>query len=120
LTEGVPVTDSERRLLIEKCGQLLHQVLVEIRALSYQEGQAGRINYLADLTHNIPLFMVGRDEHLLGYLRDGFMAYARKYHPDLDPERSRYVMLLDMDETLFNDLYRRTSWSWPEAAGARG
>ena len=112
------MTESERLLLVDKCGQILHQALIEIRNLSYQEGQAERIGDLADLTHNIPLFMVGRDDSLPDHLRTEFMAYARKYHPEIDPERSRYVMLLDMDEATFHDLYRRTSWPWPETAAA--
>lgn len=112
------MTDSERRLLVEKCGKLLQDVLVEIRALSWEEGHAQQINDLADLTHNVPQFMVGRDDYVLGYLRTGFIAYARKYHPQSDPERNRYVMLLDMDEATFNDLYCRTSWPWPEPTPA--
>jgi hypothetical protein len=108
------MSDNERRLLVEKCAKLLQDVLIEIRNLSYQEGNAERINYLADLTHNVPQFIVGCDDHVLRYLRSGCIAYAQKYHPNIDPEQSRYVMLLDMDETTFNDLYHRTCWPWPE------
>jgi hypothetical protein len=110
------MTDAERRLWVEKCGKLLQDVLVEIRGLTWAEGHTKRINDLADLTHNIPQFMVGRDDFVLGYLRDGFIDYAKKYHPDGDPESSRYVMLLDMDEATFNDLYRA---DWREPADAR-
>ena len=63
------MTDTERRFLVEKYGKLLQDVLVEIRNLSYQEGNAKRINDLADLTHNIPEFLVGWNDHVLGYLR---------------------------------------------------
>ena len=112
------MTESERSLFVDKCGQILHQALIELRNLSYQEGQAERINDLADLSHNIPLFLVGREEVLPDHLRIEFMAYARKYQPDIDPEKSRYVMLLDMEEATFHDLYRRTSWPWPETAAA--
>lgn len=112
------MTDSERRLLIEKCAEILHQVLVEIRNLSYQEGNAKRINDLTDLTHNIPLLMVDRDSSVMNYLRKGLVDYARKYQPGIDPAMSRYVMILDMDEVTFIDQYQRTSWSWPEPAGA--
>jgi hypothetical protein len=112
------MTESECSLLVDKCGQILHQALIEIRNLSYQEGQAERIGDLADLTHNIPLVMVGRDDFLPDHLRIEFMAYARKYQPDINPEKSRYVILLDMDEATFHDLYRRTSWPWPETAAA--
>ncbi len=108
------MSDGDRRLLIEKCGQLLHALLVEVRMLSYEEGNARRINDLADLTHNVPLFMVGCDEYVMGYLRDGLVAYARKYHPDIAPEQHRYVQLLDMDEAAFAEQYRRSGWTWPE------
>jgi hypothetical protein len=112
------MSDSERHLLVHKCGKLLQDVLVEIRNLSFQEGNAGRINDLADLTHNIPEFLVGSNDYVLSYLRHGLVDYSRKYHPEIDPEKSRYVMLLDMDETMFNDLYRTNSW--PEPVGAAG
>jgi hypothetical protein len=114
------MTDTERRLLVQKCSKLLQDVLVEIRNLSYQEGNAKRINDLADLTHNVPEFLAGLNDYVLNYLRDGLLEYARKYHANIDPEKSRYVMLLDMDEATFNDLYRKTTWPWPEAAGAAG
>ncbi len=111
------MTDAERRLLIAKCGQLLQDVLVEIRQLTWQEGNAKRVNDLADLTHNLPQFMVGRDEYVIGYIRKGFLDYARTYHPEIDPETHRYVRLLDMDEDEFNDSYRRaTGLSWPAPA----
>jgi hypothetical protein len=102
------MSDDDRRFLVEKCGQILHAVLVEIRNLSYQEGNAKRINDLTDLTHNIPLFMVAQDPFVMGYLRDGLIEYARKYYPDIDPVMSRYVWILDMDEASFAKLYRRS------------
>jgi len=108
------MTDSDRRLLSEKCGQFLHSVLVEIRMLSYQEGNARQINELTDLTHNVPLFMVGCDDYAAGYLRDGLLDYARKYYPDTAPEHHRYVVLFDMDEAAFAQQYRRSGWAWPE------
>ncbi|MFO0800613.1 MAG: hypothetical protein U0804_24380 [Gemmataceae bacterium] len=108
------MTDDDRRLLVEKCGVLLHDVLVELRVLSFQEGNAKRINDLTDLTHNVPLYMVGRDDFVMGYLRAGFLDYARKYHPEADPAHSRYVALLDMDEPTFAGLYRRATYTWPE------
>lgn len=110
------MTDAERSLLVLKCGKLLQDVLVEIRTLTWEEGNAKRVNDLADLTHNLPQFMVGRDDHVLEYLRDGFVNYARKYQPGIAPETSRYVRLLDMDEETFSDLYRPAGWAWPEPA----
>jgi hypothetical protein len=108
------MTDADRRLLVMKCGKLLQDVLVEIRNLTWEEGHAKQVNDLADLTHNIPQFMVGRDDYVLDYLRAGFVDYARKYYPGIDPETHRHVALLDMDEATFNDLYCRTSWPMPE------
>jgi hypothetical protein len=112
------MSDSERGFMVQKYGHLLQDVLVEIRNLSVQEGNAERINYLADLAHNIPEFLIGLSDHVLSYLRDGFMEYSRKFQPDIDPEKSRHVMLMDLDETTFNEIYRR--YSWPEPVGAAG
>jgi hypothetical protein len=108
------MSDTDRQLLIEKCGQLLHDVLVEVRNLSLQDGQTRRINDLTDLVHNIPLFMIGRDDHVLSYLRSGFVEYGRKYCPETDPAQGRYVTLLDMDEAAFAERYHRPDWAWPE------
>lgn len=107
------MSDGERRFLVEKYGKLLQEVLVEIRNLTYQEGNAERINYLADLTHNLPEFLVGWHDRVLCYLRSGLIEYARKYYPSMGPEQSRYVMLLDMDEATFNELYHRPEWTEP-------
>src|SRR3954467_15674550 len=104
------MTNNERRFLVEKYSKLLQDVLVEIRNLSYQDGNAKRINDLADLTHNIPEFLVGWNDYVFAYLRTGLVEYGRKYQPGIDPEESRYVTLLDMDEAAFKDLYRPTSW----------
>lgn len=30
----------------------------------------------------------------------------------------RLIQTLDMDEATFNEIYRRTSWPWPEPAEA--
>jgi len=113
MTEGDDVTDTERHFLVEKCAKLLQDVLVEIRGLSWEDGHAKQINELADLTHNIPEFLGGQNDDVLVYLRAGLIQYARKYHPGIDPEAHRYVALLDMDETTFNNLHRGP-WAWPE------
>ena len=112
------MTESERRFLVQKCGKLLQDVLVEIRNLSFQAADARRINELADLAHNIPEFLVGWNDCVLEYLRDGFVEFARKYYPGIDPEKSRYVMLFDMDESTFNDLYHPRTRPWPEPVEA--
>jgi hypothetical protein len=110
------MSDAERRFFVEKCGKLLQDVLVEIRALGWG-GRSEQVAELADLTHNVPEFLAGRADHVLGYLRAGFVAYARKYHPGTDPEASRYVALLDMDEATFHDLYRPAGWPEPTPVG---
>lgn len=110
------MNDSERRFMVEKCAKLLQDALVEIRALSWEDGHAKQINDLADLTHNVPELLVGWNDHALDYLRAGFVEYARKHHAGQDPEKDRYVVLLDMDETTFTDLYRRPTW--PEPVGS--
>jgi hypothetical protein len=106
------MTDSERHLLVEKCGQILHDLLVQIRNLSGQEGNAQWINDLADLAHNIPLFMTGRDDTVERWLRGALIDYARKYHPDIDPASHRYARVLDMTEDEFSENHRRYHWNW--------
>jgi hypothetical protein len=97
--------ESAPRFQAIKCGMLLQALLVEIRNLSFQEGNAKRINDLADLSHNIPEFLLGWNDYVLGYLREGMLDYCRRYHPDIAPETHRYVRLLDMDEATFEALY---------------
>jgi hypothetical protein len=108
------MTDSERRLLVLKCGKLLQDVLVEIRTLTFEEGHYEQVNDLADLTHNIPMFMVGLDDFAGECLRECFVDYVRKYSPNVLPEDHRYVMLLDMDEMSFKQLYCMEYQHWPE------
>ncbi|HEY1187404.1 MAG TPA: hypothetical protein VGE74_07080 [Gemmata sp.] len=108
---------TERRFFVEKCAKLLQDVLVEIRALSYEEGRAQQINDLADLAHNVPEFLTGGNDYVLTYLRAGLVSYARKHHPDLDPEQHRFVRLFDMDEATFTDLCRGP-WVWHEPTTA--
>lgn len=112
------MTDAERQLMVLKCGKILQDVLVEIRALSWEEGHTKRINDLADLTHNLPMFLVGLDDFVMGYIRNGLLDYARAYCPDVKPELHRFVQLFDMDEVTFRELHCRRLREWPEAATA--
>jgi hypothetical protein len=107
------MTENERRLWVAKCGQILHLILVDIRGLSHDAANVGRIEELADLGHNLPLFMTGQDDSVPTWLRSALIEYARKYHPDVDPAKSRYVFILDMAEAEFNEVFRRTYWSEP-------
>jgi hypothetical protein len=111
------MTDGERILWIDKCSEILHLLLVEIRNLSYEDGNAARINMLADIAHNIPHFMVGQDDFVPDYLRSEFVKYARKYHPDTDPAFNQYVYILDASAATFRELYR-TNHPWPEPVGS--
>ena len=60
----------DRQLLIEKCAQVLHRALVEIRNLSRCVDNTNRIHELADIIHNLPLFQVGRDEFAVVHIRE--------------------------------------------------
>jgi hypothetical protein len=108
------MTEKEHQLWVEKCGWILHHLLVEIRALSWQAGNEQRINDLADLAHNVPLFMIGRDSFVHEYLRKGFLELASKYLPKRGPDADRYISIIDMDEVTFSEVFRRTSFVWPE------
>jgi hypothetical protein len=55
-----------------------HRLLVEVRNLCCPERNTKRINGLTDQTHNIPLFMVGPDDHVRGDWGDGFLDDAWK------------------------------------------
>lgn len=112
------MTDAERQLLIAKCGELLHRALTEIRFLTWcwEPGNEKWIEELSDLTHNLPRFMIGRDDHAVTGLREAFVAYGRRRWPEAPPEQTEYVKLLDMDAAAFAEQYRRTNWAWPEPA----
>jgi hypothetical protein len=112
------MTDAERRLMVNKCGELLHRTLIDIRALTWdwEPGNEKWIEELSDLTHNLPHFMVGTDDDSITGLRGAFVRFARRRWPHTDPEQTEYVRLLDMTEAEFDETYRRTSWPWPEPA----
>ncbi len=107
------MTESERRLWVDKCGEILHSMLVEIRMLSHDPKNLGQIEELAELAHNLPLFMSGRDDSVPAWLRSALIEHALKYQPEIDPAKSRYVSIVDMAETEFNELLRRSFWSEP-------
>ncbi len=101
-------------LTVEKCGVLLQMILVAIRELSREKGQDRKIFELADLAHNIPRFMVGHDDHVGAWLREGLMEYAEMFHPELPPEMSRFVMIFDMNESDFHACYSPLERNWAE------
>lgn len=103
------MTEAETRFWSDKFGQVLHHALVDIRNLSYDASKAQQINDLADVIHNVPLFMIGRDPFVLNYFRVALMEYLQKYLPGIDPSGHRYLRILDMEETEFRRLYPTTS-----------
>lgn len=107
------MSDDDRALLVDKCGEIVHTALVEIRNLSFGPGNERRINALADLLHNVPRFMVGQDEHVTVYLRVGFERFEKEHG-----RADRYLHILDMDRSEFDERYRQAQWSWPEPAEA--
>ncbi|MCZ2342458.1 MAG: hypothetical protein LC104_11795 [Bacteroidales bacterium] len=110
------MTHPQHDLLVEKAGELLYRTLCEIRALTWdwKPGSEGQIEELTDITHNLPLFMIGRDPHGWVGVRERFVQYARHHWPDQDPASAEYVRIIDMDEAEFAVQYRRTTWPWPE------
>ena len=105
------MTDVERSFLVEKCGEILHRILVDIRALSCEKGNEKTINELAELAHNIPLFMVGRDDTLPLWIRETLIEHAKRRWPKAPPELTVCVQIWDMDDSLFQDRYRRYSFN---------
>ncbi len=110
------MSDRER-VLVAKWGEVLHRALVEIRYLARQPGNESRIADLADLVHNIPHFMLGRHEHMHGYLRTDFVRYAETYRPGEPLESDRFLSVLDMSDQEFVVQFKRDSWHWTERAG---
>ncbi len=106
--------------MVAKWGEVLHRAPVEIRFLAWQSGNEKRIADLADMVHNIPHFMLGYFEHMHEYVREDFLKHAQTYRPNEDPKTDRYLSILDMDEQTFAERYQRTSWHWPDPAGATG
>jgi hypothetical protein len=105
------MTIENKEMLIGKCAQLLYRIFIDIRALSYEEGNAEKINDLADLAHNIPLFMVGRDDSVGTWLRSACVRHAKKTWPHLEPEQTVYVRILDMDEEEFYEMHGKHNFN---------
>lgn len=109
------MTDDDKALFNDKCAEILHVALVDIRNSSYQPGNEKRINDLADIIHNLPRFMVGRDDHGADGLKECFEEFAEKYR-----RAKRYLVVLKMTREEFDRDFRRTDWPWPEPAEVAG
>jgi len=101
--------DDTNDLFVDKCAELLHMVLREIRNLSYEAGNEKRIHALSDLMHNVPRFMVGRDEGGADNLREQFEDFEKTHG-----RTEGYLDVLSMDQTDFDQIFRLARW--PEAA----
>lgn len=103
------MSDPEFDLLRAKLERVLFFVLTDIRGLSLA-GAARQVHDLADAAELIPEYLSRREDRDLAAVRGGLQEYAEKY----GGMATRLLQILDMDESTFNDLYCRTSWSWPE------
>lgn len=116
------MSDTDRDLLNARIGELLHAILVRIRAYTFSvplddRDRREEINDLADLTHNLPRYVVGHDEYAVPSadgLRDEVVRHVRRFFPDTDPDAHHYVRLLDVDAETFLARYRDHKWDWPE------
>jgi hypothetical protein len=97
----------------DKCCEILHAILVEIRNLSYAEGQRERIHALAEMSHTLPRAIAGVDDHAREWFRDSLVTFDKTHG-----RAWRYLWILDMDDTEFQERFRSQSWSWPEPADA--
>ena len=107
------MTTDDKALFRDKCAEVLHAALVDIRSASFGPGHEGRINDLADLLHNVPRFLVGRDEFVLEYLEAGFEEFVKKHGVG-----HRYLTIWRMTREEFDPAFRPSSWPWPEPAAA--
>ncbi len=110
------MNDAERKLMVQKCSQILYLVLVDIRAMTWgwESKHQKWIEELSDLNHNLPRFILGRDDFAITGLRESFMEYSRRRWPTSDPTKTKYVVILDMDEETFSEMYLNAQWTWPE------
>jgi hypothetical protein len=105
------MTVLEQRRFHDRCCHLLHRILVDLRFLarSHPEGLSAEeiplVEELADIAHNIPLYLTGQDESVPGWLRNEIIRHVRKRWPQSDPLGTAYVRILDMDDTEFQMLY---------------
>jgi hypothetical protein len=121
------MTNADRVLLNARIGELLHEMLLRIRSLTFasqiDDGDPREeINDLADFSHNLPRFIVGHDEFAVrsfDQLRTEVVQHVRRFFPTIDPKQHRYLMLLDMEAESFLDRYRDHNWhkAEPELAG---
>ena len=116
----------DRELVNARIGQLLHTILVQIRAWTWTAmpddlDRRAEINDLVDIAHNLPNYIAGLDEHglrTLDDLRSDLVKHLLRFHPDADPSHHRYLIPLDMDSETFLRRYRDHDWAWtPVAAG---
>jgi hypothetical protein len=116
------MTPSEREVLNARVAELLHVILVRIRAGTWPQQPGApdpreELNDLADLSHNLPRYIVGHDEFAVRsfeQLRAEVVKHVRKFCPNIDPAQHHYVQLLDMDAETFLSRYRDHKWNWPE------
>jgi hypothetical protein len=126
MTEEGEMNANDRELLNAKFGELLHIALVVIRNATYppipgDQDRRAELNDLADLLHNIPRYIIGHDEHAIDsfeQFRGAVVEHVRRFYPDIDPNRHRYVQLLDLDAETFANHYKHHNWSVPTTAAS--
>ena len=98
-----------------KLAELMHHAFVRIRTCTDSpipgddEKHCAELHDLADLLHNLPLFIVGLDDHAAGdhvQFRSAVVRHVSKFFPAIDPNQHRYVRLLDMDDDEFLTRHR--------------
>jgi hypothetical protein len=109
---------NDQDLTITRCGELLHRVLVDIRQLSWSDEPADLkwIEELADLSHNLPRYMSGQDDHAIDGLRNCFIRHVMKRWPMSTPEKNIYIRLFDMSNAEFEEEYGKYKLCKPELA----
>lgn len=90
-SEHLPLTEEQR---IELCN-ILTAVLIEIRRLGCQSGNAEQAGLLADAFHNVPTEM-WQEHFSLMTLRDSYIApYSEKY-----PSDAQYDFMVWIEEVI--------------------
>ncbi len=101
------MTDHERSLLIAKFQVICHRSLEEIRNLALCKA-TGQIYDLADAVEIIPQILLHWDDERANTIRSGLVKYVERY----PYSAGCYVSILDMEETVFHNLYIHTTFLW--------
>ena len=102
------MTPTNTPINADKCALILHRIVSEIRTLSEVPGNEESINALAELCHNFPMYLVGKDDFAGQDIRGQLVWYQTRYNLDL----AGYIAIMDMSDDDFRAMFRPPSYDW--------